>query len=554
MKKHFTFCLLLFFVQQAAAGTYYEQLCAFNPNWEKYAAQAPAGKARYFGSEKTYIQAHLGSVLKILRTNSLAGLSQQQCKSRMQLIARLEDYRLAGRFPLNHYRRERTPVFIDEHQTHCAVGYLMQQSGHEVLARRIAATDNYVWVKDIRDAEAVAWQKASGFSMEELKLIQGAYDIYPLDAFTRPDKYETPQQPVCKTVYFDNKPKTAPNLWFKGEGEHGILHGRWEQKSASGKPWILGFYQQGKRSGQWAEYYQGTDQLCRTENWRNDKLNGIRKRFDITGRLIEEILFKDGKAVTKTNYDLDQGRTWIRRPIDSVRVRTEVMDAGGAMIASGIESIHNPGNLLWFQNIELTALNSAAISGRSASKDIVTIDDIQLGRGRRINLYNDPPLVTYKKEGAWIYYREYRQEEGNPLHFPAAAGEVFAHDYRQFSQGYLNVDLFADLRANAAYDSVRIVYVNDKVEELYAFGGIDYLHLGVRYYGDEQVMDPRSMVNRYSDFRTIQRGRVQQISNYNSIGQKTGIWRHYDEAGRLYKTEHFILPQNEEEERKRAAK
>ena len=41
----------------------------------------------------------------------------------------LADYARQGRFPINYYRQERIPVFIDEHDTHCAVGYLMQHTG-----------------------------------------------------------------------------------------------------------------------------------------------------------------------------------------------------------------------------------------------------------------------------------------------------------------------------------------------------------------------------------------------------------------------------------------
>ena len=107
------------------------------------------------------------------------------------------EYRTTGNFPVNYYQSGRVPVFINENNTHCAVAYLMQQSGNEELARRVAVADNYAWVKDIHVAGVEAWQQASGFKTDELKLIQGAYDTYRPDAFFRPNKYEIPQKPAC---------------------------------------------------------------------------------------------------------------------------------------------------------------------------------------------------------------------------------------------------------------------------------------------------------------------------------------------------------------------
>ena len=49
----------------------------------------------------------------------------------------LADYAREGRFPLNYYRHERIPVFIDEHDTHCAAGHLMRQTGQEAMAQRM---------------------------------------------------------------------------------------------------------------------------------------------------------------------------------------------------------------------------------------------------------------------------------------------------------------------------------------------------------------------------------------------------------------------------------
>jgi hypothetical protein len=497
MKKLGTSILLLLFVQQLSAFTFYDQLCNFNFNWKKYELRAPVGEARHFNSDKEYIQAHLTCVLAILQSNPVDQLNAKQYNSRLHLIEVLDAYRLAGNFPMNYHRLERIPVFIDENQTHCAVGYLLQQTGCEEMALRISAKNNYAWLKDIDDPEFFEWQIASGFSLEELKLIQGAYDSYRFDAFYAPDKYVTPQKPACLLVYFEDGmtrkplPAKTENIWCKGEGTDGVLNGKWVQNYGVGIPWIVGYFENGQRSGQWQEYYQGTKKLCRTENWRNNKLNGLRRRFDRAGKIIEEILFKDGNAITKTNYSLDDSLVYVRRPLDSVLVATEIYNFEGALIASGNEKIYNPGNLLWFQNIELTALNSASIQARDMPNAIQVYGDgyggysSYSGNGgggiylspysyQNINLYNTPPLVQYKKEGNWIYYKEYNY----------SANKSLVNDYRHFGKDLLNsMSAFDDFNANDSYDSIRVGYSDNLFRNFYGYGNGNSVHYEIRYFG-----------------------------------------------------------------------
>lgn len=555
MKKFNVSLLLLLFVHQLSAFNFYDQLCNFNFNWKKYALRAPVGETRHFNSDKEYIQAHLTCVLSILRSNPVDQLNAQQYNSRMHLIEVLDGYRVAGNFPQNYYHHGRVPVFIDENKTHCAVGFLMQQTGHEDMALRIAAADNYAWVKDIHDPELPSWQEASGFTVEELKLIQGAYDSYIDNAFILPNKYEIPQKPSCMVVYFENealhKPMSAKpeNVWCKGEGANGILNGRWEQNYAVGIPWIVGYYENGQRSGQWQEYYQGTKQLCRTENWRNNKLNGIRKRFDRFGNLIEEILFKDGKAMKKTNYSLEDSLTWVRRPIDSVLVWTEVYNFEGAMIAMGQERIHNPGNLLWFQNIELTALNTISIQARdqqTSSYPIYGGGQIVSPRYGRGWSYT-PPLVTYTKEGDWVYYEEYNytKRKTNPT-----MKTMLVESFKHFGQALVNsVSIFEDMNVNNRYDSVKVEYVNDNLTHFYGYGSTDFVHLYICYY-DEKVA-PRIDLSYYGYNAYSEQNShppIKECGQYNRANEKIGVWKHYSTGQKLYKTENFLVAWKEEEE------
>lgn len=534
-----------------SAATFYEQLCEFNFNWKAHAIKAPTGKARIFTSDRDYVQAHLESVLPILRAARVGHLNVAQYRSRLYLIGLLDHYRQAGSFPLNYCRKERIPVFIDEHGTHCAVGYLMQQTGHEELALRIAMTDNYAWVKDIRDPELPTWQEASGFSLDELKLIQGAYDFYMENALFLPNRFEIPQKPECILVYFEGKPKKPENIWCQGEGKNGVLNGRWEQYATPGMPWIIGYYEQGKRSGQWAEYYQGTQQLCRTENWRNDQLNGVRRRYDRTGRLIEEILFKDGNAVSKTNHDFTDSLTWVRKPIDSTHMWTQVYTTGGALIATGQESVHNPGNLKWFQNIELTALNSFAISAR---------DDSDMNGPGGISLYNTPPLVEYRKEGKWTFYKEYTMTWAGKR--PASFSELLRQQYRHFGPSLHHAtSLFDSPAIGSGYDSICAVFAADHLMIFFGYGTEDYLHLLLKYYENDPqpVALHQSLQLTHSSrhrYRRIQPSGatfsvnhpVREIGQYNRLHQKTGTWKYYDRNGTLYKIEQFLVPRDEDEE------
>lgn len=561
MKKITTSVLLLLFVQQLSAFTFYDQLCNFNFNWKKYALQAPAGEQRQINSEQEYVQAHLGAVLTILRNNPVQHLDAQQLQSRLHLIEVLADYRADGIFPMNYYRRDRIPVFIDQHQTHCAVGFLLRETGHEAMALRIAAADNYAWLKDIHDEEFPAWQKASGFSMEELMLVQGAYFSYREDAFIAVDRYEIPQKPVVKTAYFENealhKPMDAKpeNVWIKGEGVNGVLNGKWVQNCSPGMPWIVGYYENGKRTGQWEEYFQGTKQLCRNENWRDDKLNGLRRRFDKFGNVIEEIMFKDGNAVTKTNYSLNDSLTYIRKPLDSTRVFTQVYNYEGSLIASGHETIYNPGNLLWFQNIELTALNYASVSARGmATADKVNTNSaVYLSNNSDYfnpsskNLFNTTPLVEYKKEGDWVYYKEYNYSAKKP---PVTMRERLIYNYRHYGQTIVNsLSVFEDMSITSAYDSIHVEYADNYLKNFYGYGNKNFTHLSISYYEVKKVSN-ELQVSLYGyrypriDFGPV----VKECGQYNTKHEKIGTWKHFTKSRQLYKTENYLVAWKEEEE------
>ncbi len=557
MKKlTITLCLLTASLA-ASATTFYEQLCTYNFNWKKYSMVAPKGDARTFRTDAEYVQAHLSCVIPILKNNLTASLSAEQQTTRTGLIATLDEYRLAGRFPLNHYRTDRIPVFIDEHGTHCAVGYLMMMSGHDDLAQRISQADNYVWVKDIKDPEAIVWQQYSGFTMEELKLIQGAYDWYDPMAWYVENRYETPQMPTCTTAYFDQTLETVgqkkdDRVWCKGEGNGKVLNGKWEQYSSPGVPWLKGNFTNGKRSGQWEEYYQGTTILCRTEQWRNDKLNGVRKRFDYQGNTTEEILFAEGNAVCKINYDLYDTLAYVRIPLDSATVMTEVYNSAGKLVACGKETIYNPSGLLWFQNIQLTAMNSIQVGTRATALATGTDNGglnsdggyntgnggnlIFLGRGQN---YQQPSLVQYHKFGTWLFYpfeaKRYADYKGTNRQWYMNFGEM-GEQLR--GETYL----FENQMTNMKYDSLKVEFDNNKVEHFYGYKQkLVYTNICYTYFDANPELYNIFTGNHYTTRQ------MKSAGCYNIFGERIGEWTYFNQYGQPTKKETYLIPMKEEE-------
>jgi antitoxin component YwqK of YwqJK toxin-antitoxin module len=566
MKTTF-FLLLLGLSFSAQASTFFEQLCAFNPNWSKYKSLIPIESERVFLSDRQYIQSHLELVLQVLNSADLDDLNEDQLANRKHLIAVLSDYRLQGVFPINYYRSERIPVFIDEHDTHCAVGYLMKESGYGNLARKISKADNYIWVKDLKDEQVIEWQQQSGFSLEELKLIQGAYDSYMPFALEAPNRIEIPQKPEVIALNFkqkdlaQNEAKTGKNkFWIRGEGKEDVLHGRWEQNYSPALPWIVGFYQNGKREGKWLEYYQGTDQLCRTEHWKNDKLNGIRTRFDRLGNVVEEILFQDGNAVVKTNYELNQSLKYVRKPLEDNTVWTEIYDLGGQMLASGHETIHNPGNLQWFQNIELTALNTMMLNTQIETQSSLIVGKKSHSRSSAseigsVRLYNEPTLVEYIKQGDWSYYED-------PENFSASNLRVIEdfHMTNFFGKRFVRLggkilparNVLEAPKDLPEFDSLHVNFSDGNVNWWNGYHQQEKLRMEFEWYTSEDFeklagYSPAvSVYNPYGSLSTNVWSQLKSVGFVNGQDEKINKWHHFDEYGRLSRVEEFVLPQKKE--------
>jgi hypothetical protein len=151
------------------------------------------------------LQQHFGKVLQILNDQSESSLkeavalleknhgpfNQAKAKSVYLTLAKrriwqmrtLSEYAQRGKFPQNEDHGESAvPIFVDNHQTHCAVGYLMHRSGHDSAVANVVRTNNLVHVNEVASGPLVDWIKFSGLTQQEAAMFQPAYETPAFDA------------------------------------------------------------------------------------------------------------------------------------------------------------------------------------------------------------------------------------------------------------------------------------------------------------------------------------------------------------------------------------
>ncbi len=122
------------------------------------------------------IQSHLKLVETLLRLQDTSHLDNNQLHNRKSSLDVLNNYWQRGEFPQNISRpNSRHPFFIDHRGVPCAVGYLIIQSGYPELAQRISMSQNELFLEQMQDPELGTWIERSGFTSEELRLIQPGY-------------------------------------------------------------------------------------------------------------------------------------------------------------------------------------------------------------------------------------------------------------------------------------------------------------------------------------------------------------------------------------------
>ncbi len=153
-----------------------EQLNSINKYWVNHDSDfsEPVDQSCVIGDVQL-IQCHLRLVEAALRKNCPAGLTQIQINNREKCLDILHQYWTNGVFPINTHHPVRTPYFIDERGTACAVGQVIISTGFLSLAEKISRENNYALIEDLHYPELKSWAAQFGFVLDELKWIQPTY-------------------------------------------------------------------------------------------------------------------------------------------------------------------------------------------------------------------------------------------------------------------------------------------------------------------------------------------------------------------------------------------
>jgi len=158
-----------------AQPTIYQQLCKLNKEWHNIEPTEALLEQKVFQSEEAIITYHLQQVEQYLNQKEIIHLSQETIDCRKEGLEVLHGYWQKGLYPKNNHLSYQVPFFIDDASTACAVGYIMQGTGHEALAEYIAETQNNAYVKEMVGKNIFAWATSYGFTVDELAWIQPAY-------------------------------------------------------------------------------------------------------------------------------------------------------------------------------------------------------------------------------------------------------------------------------------------------------------------------------------------------------------------------------------------
>ena len=245
---------------------------------------------------------------------------------RKQILAAFDEYIAKGTTPKNGHLPWRTPVFIDDEHTICAVGYLIERTVGRDVAERVAATHRYAYLEEIAAAmpEVATWVKTSGFTLDELSTIQPGY-MGPAVSYNEGWNVAK-ADPKIPDGAFDDKHQKGTLAKHKMEGTWTVVDtdgkaigtgelvrgsGTWLSTYSDGKKLAEGklannaatgtwkFYHpsgnlaaegpllKGKRSGAWKFFYDDAKHTpISAGSFRNGFVAGTWKHYDTDGKLL----------------------------------------------------------------------------------------------------------------------------------------------------------------------------------------------------------------------------------------------------------------------------
>lgn len=176
MKNIKLLLLILSLSTTAQAAGLITHLVDINDRWAyEQAAWARVPDEACHSSEGDLIQQHLLLVHEELKSRNVEELSSEEALNRKEGLENLLRYAERGLFPQNITHIGRRPIFIDHSGVHCAVGYLIKESGNPSLSKHISFNMNDAYLLDMSDPALEYWVAESGFTPEELAWIQPGY-------------------------------------------------------------------------------------------------------------------------------------------------------------------------------------------------------------------------------------------------------------------------------------------------------------------------------------------------------------------------------------------
>jgi hypothetical protein len=230
---------------------------------------------------------------------------------RKKILTHLDAYIAKGTTPDNARLPWRTPVFIDEKGTICAVGYLIEQTAGRPLAEKIASTHRYRFIEDIAREipEVRAWIAESGFTLAELGQIQPGY--------------MGPEVLQYESGYFAFRDEEwqehhVADGTFSREGVLGLMKGKkmtgeWTHKDKDGDVIGKGTFVNG--AGTWTSF-RGDGKKLAEGPYENNRPNGAWRFFHASGNLAAEGNMVGGQRVGAWRFYYD---THAKTPIATGR-------------------------------------------------------------------------------------------------------------------------------------------------------------------------------------------------------------------------------------------
>jgi hypothetical protein len=326
------------------------------------ADDAPRSESLDDTREATHIRAHLLAARRFVRGRDVSKLDDPTRQRRERALATLDRYITRGEFS----RRTddpylgRRPRFVDDRGVHCAVGYLIAESGAPELARAINAEYEYAYVPDIASPALLTWAVEHGFTVEELARIQPAYVGPPTpDGFQR--EVEHARDNILLACAARSTPLTRVELAIDADDQ-----GRVVARSTSSEPFARCVAEQASRLERGGGAYlpsprafvhsfvlalPSLQQLLETR-----MRDQVRLRRDCTPR--------PGAVPTHATIDVASGAAGERAL--AVRVKTspqnnEVAACLERDLATRLHAFAGVGGLAWNERVALTRMTSRAV-------------------------------------------------------------------------------------------------------------------------------------------------------------------------------------------------